>query len=60
MILNGAENELHTSMILVNLQEELDILDHIILIEKMKSIGFTEKTMGWFHSYFTTELFLFH
>ena len=31
MILNGAENEKHTGMILINLQKAFDTLDHAIL-----------------------------
>ena len=31
MTLNGAENELHTGMILIDLQKAFDTLDHKIL-----------------------------
>ena len=53
MILNGAENGKHTGMILINLQKVFDALDHKILLNKIKCIGFSDKTIKWFHSYLT-------
>ena len=55
MILNGAENGKHTSMILIDLQKAFDNLDHKILLDKMKCIGFSDKTIKWFHSYLTSR-----
>ena len=43
-ILNVAENGKHTGMILINLQKAFDTLDHTILFDKMKCIGFSDKT----------------
>ena len=43
-ILNVAENGKHTAMILINLQKAFDTLDHTILFDKMKCIGFSDKT----------------
>ena len=60
MILNGAENGEHTSMILIDLQIAFDTLRHKTLLDKMKCIGFLHKTTHWFHSYLTNELFSFH
>ena len=50
MILNGADNGKHTSMILIDLQKAFDTLDHTILLEKMKCKGFSNKTIRWFHT----------
>ena len=44
MILNVAENGKHTGMILINLQKAFDTLDHTISFDKMKCIGFSDKT----------------
>ena len=57
MILNGAENRKHTGMILIDLQKASDTLDHKILLDKMKCIGFLDKTKKWFHSYLTNRDF---
>ena len=57
MILNGAENGKHTFMILINPEKAFDTLDHKILLEKMKYIGFSHKTIKWFHSYLTNRAF---
>ena len=55
MILNGAENGKHTGMILIDLQKAFDTLDHKILLDKMKCIGFSDKKIKWFHSYLTNR-----
>ena len=38
-------------MILIDLQKAFDTLDHKILLDKMKSIGFSDKIIKWFHFY---------
>ena len=38
-------------MILIDLQKAFDTLDHDILLNKMKYLGFTSKTIDWFGSY---------
>ena len=38
-------------MILTDLQKAFDTLDHDILLNKMKYLGFTSKTIDWFGSY---------
>ena len=55
MILNCAENGKHTGMILIDLQKAFDTLDHKILLDKMKCIGFSDKTIKWFHSFLTNR-----
>ena len=50
MILNSADNGKHNGMILNDLQKAFNTLDHTILLEKMKCIGFSNKTIRWFHS----------
>ena len=57
IILNGAENGKHTGMILIDLQRAFYFLDHKILLNKMKCIGFLDQTIKWFHSYFTNRAF---
>ena len=55
MTLNGAENRKLTGMILIDLENAFDTLDHKILLNKMKCIGFSDKTIKWFHSYLTNR-----
>ena len=43
-------------MILIDLQKTFDTLDHIIILDKMKCIGFSDKTLKWFHSYLTKRV----
>ena len=58
MILNSAENGKHTGMILINLQKACDTLDHKILLDRMKCISFSDKTVKWFH--LTNRAFLYY
>ena len=57
MILTGVEKKKHTGMILIDLQKAFDTLDHEILLQKMKCIGFSDKVTKWFHSYLTGRAF---
>ena len=58
-ILKGFDNSLFTGMILIDLQKAFDTIDHNILLEKLKAIGFCDDTVNWFHSYLTDRaLFL--
>ena len=59
MILNGVENGKHTGMILIDLQKAFATLDHKILLDKTKCIGFSNKTLKWFHSYLTYRVIVF-
>ena len=38
-------------MILIDLQKAFDTLDHDILLDKEKYLGFTSKALDWFGSY---------
>ena len=58
MILNGAESRQTTVMILINLQKAFYTLNHKIVLDKMKCIGFSDKTITWVHSY-PTNRFIF-
>ena len=57
-ILKGFDNGLFTGMILMDLQKAFDTIDHNILLEKLKVIGFCHNTVNWFHSYLTDRAFL--
>ena len=50
-ILKGFESGKSTGMILIDLQKAFDTLDHDILLDKMKYLGFKSKTINWFSSY---------
>ena len=51
-ILKGFESGVSTRMILIDLQKAFDTIDYDILLDKMKYLGFTSKTIDWFSSYF--------
>ena len=57
-ILKGFDNGLFTDMILIDLQKAFDTIDHNILLEKLKAIGFCDDTVNWFHSYLTDRAVL--
>ena len=41
---------LYTGMILIDLQKAFDTIDQNIFLQKLKSIGFSEKTIAWYRS----------
>ena len=49
-VAKGFDSGLLTGMILIDLQKAFDTIDHKILIEKMKCMGFSNVTK-WFESY---------
>ena len=57
-ILKGFEATKSTGMILIDLQEAFGTLDHKILLKKLKYIGFSPETVGWFQSYLKKQNFV--
>ena len=47
-----------TGMILIDLQKAFDTIDHEILLKKMRYLGFSISTIGWFRSYLENIIFL--
>ena len=47
-------------MILVDLQKAFDTIDHKILIEKMKCMGFSNDVTKWFETYLSKRMFSVH
>ena len=47
-------------MILIDLQKAFDTIDHKILIEKMKCMGFSNDVTKWFESYLSKRMFSAH
>ena len=54
----GIDKQIHTGMILVDLQKTFDTLDHGVLLEKMKYFGFCTSVINWFESYLSNRIFL--
>ena len=54
----GFEEGLLKGMVLIDLQEAFDTIDHSILLEKMSCLGFAGKTIAWFTSYLTNRSFI--
>ena len=57
IILNGTANGKYTDMILIDLWEVFDTLNHKMLLDKEKFISFSGKTIEWFPFYFTKRTF---
>ena len=57
-ILKGFDNGLFTGMTQIDLQKAFDTIDHNILLEKLKAIGFCDDNVNRFHSYLTDRAFL--
>ena len=45
-------------MVLIDLQKAFDTIDHGILLDKMKYLGFSTSTIDWFNSYLTNRSFI--
>ena len=56
-ISTGFEAGLFTGMILIDLQKAFDTINHDILINKMKLLGFSENTTKWYKSYLSNRKF---
>ena len=52
------DKQMHTGMILEDLQKTFDSLDHGVLIEKMKYFGCRASVIKWFESYLSNTKFL--
>ena len=46
-----------TGIILIDLQEAFNTIDHDILLKKLGAIGFSNHTIGWCKSYLSNQLF---
>ena len=56
-IAKGFDSGLYTGMILIDLQKAFDTIDHEILIEKMKFLGFSKNVLKWFQCYLSNRIF---
>ena len=57
-VATGMDKQIHTGMILVDLQKAFDTLDHGIHLEKMKYFGFLASVIKWLESYLSNRKFL--
>ena len=57
-VATGMDKQMHTGMILVDLQSVFDTLDHGVLLEKMKYFGFRTSVIKWLESYLSDRKFL--
>ena len=56
----GFDSGLLTGVILIDLQEAFDTIDHKILLEKMKCMGFSNGVAKWFECYLSKRMFSVH
>jgi len=56
-VLTSFDQGMLTGMILIDLQKAFDTIDHEILLQKMKYLGFSEATIKWFESYLANRTF---
>ena len=49
--IKGAENTELSAALLLDLSAAFDVVDHFILLEKLKLYNFSPKTVRWFKSY---------
>ena len=57
-VATGMDKQIHTGMILADLQKAFDTLDHGVLLERMKYLVFRASAMKWFESYLSNRKFL--
>ena len=50
-ILKEFDEGLLTGMVLIDLQNAFDTINHEILLKKLEAIGFSDQCMQWFRSY---------
>ena len=58
VVATGMNKQMHTGMILVDLQKAFDTLDHGVLLENMEYFGFGASVIKWFESYLSNRKFL--
>ena len=56
-VATGMDKQIHTGIILVDLQKAFDTLDHGVRLEKMKYFGFRVSIIKWFESYLSNRKF---
>ena len=56
-IVKGLDSGLYTGMVLIDLQKAFDTINHEILLQKMKFIGFSTEAIEWFKSYLSNRQF---
>ena len=54
----GMDKQMHTGMIIVDLQKAFDTLDHGVIVERIKYFGFQTSVIKWFESYLSNRKFL--
>ena len=52
------DKQMHTGMILVDLQKVFHTLGHGVFLKKIKHFGFRTSVIKWFESYFSNRKFL--
>ena len=58
-VAKGFDSGLLTGMILIDLQKAFDIIDHKILIEKMKCMGFSNDATKCFECYLSKRVLMY-
>ena len=58
IVVTCLDKQMHSGMILVDLQKAFDTLDHEVLLEKIKYSGFWASVIKWFESYLSNRKFL--
>ena len=56
-ISNGFNSGLLTEMILTDLQKAFDTIDHYILLQKSRSLGFSNEVIDWLRSHLRSRKF---
>ena len=57
-VATGMDKQMHTGLILVDLQKAFDTLNHGVPLEKMKYFGFRAPLIKWFESYLSNRKLL--
>ena len=51
--LEALDNDDITAVVMLDLSAAFDVVDHLVLLDKLKVFGFKEKETAWMHSYLT-------